>query len=222
MKMSKNILNIPPYLSTPWKNVSSFFLDRGILKVELTSGTVVEIPGLDEASIHAIYAAHAQHLEEESGTPAKGNQQPFTFKLPINMEGGLSNFTDLMQHNSEQMHAAPLPQDILKKISEMAKAVGMGPEMFPKPEPHCNCPHCQMARAIHQLSEDEQQAGTDEEITAEDLRFRDWDIRQTGDKLYRITNPLDTNEHFDVFLGTPVGCTCGEKDCEHIRAVLRS
>ena len=33
-------------------------------------------------------------------------------------------------------------------------------------------------------------------------------------------DPLDPNEHYNVFLGTPLGCTCGEKDCEHIRAVL--
>ena len=37
-----------------------------------------------------------------------------------------------------------------------------------------------------------------------------------------VTNPLDANEHYNVFLGDPIGCTCGQKNCEHIRAVLNS
>ena len=228
MQISKNVLNLPPYLSTPWKNVSSIYLDGSALKVVLNSGTTVEVPGLDQESLKTIFQAHAAHLEEESAPPSPfklpspPKDQVIGFKMPIGMEGALANFGDMMQHNSEQMHAAPLPKEILSKIAEMAKTVGMDASMFPKPEPHCNCPHCQMARAIHQTKNEEQIEEPEEEITEEDLRFRDWDIEKTGDKLYRVTNPLENEEHFDVFLGTPVGCTCGEKDCEHIRAVLRS
>ena len=69
---------------------------------------------------------------------------------------------------------------------------------------------------------DSRAATVEEEITEDDLKFRNWDIRQTADKLYAVTNPLDENEHYSVFLGTPLGCTCGEKNCEHIRAVLNS
>ena len=61
-----------------------------------------------------------------------------------------------------------------------------------------------------------------EEVTDEDLKFRTWDIKQPGKKLYLVTNPLDNNENYNVFLGKPVGCTCGQKYCEHIKAVLNS
>ncbi|NGX33463.1 MAG: hypothetical protein K1060chlam4_01531, partial [Candidatus Anoxychlamydiales bacterium] len=40
--------------------------------------------------------------------------------------------------------------------------------------------------------------------------------------LYRVTNPLDENEHYSVFLKDPIGCTCGKKNCEHVKAVLNS
>jgi hypothetical protein len=78
--------------------------------------------------------------------------------------------------------------------------------------------HCQIAKALHGELPEEQE----EEVTDEDLKFRLWDIDQTGDKLYVVTNPLDSKEYYNVFLGDPIGCTCGEKNCEHIRAVLNS
>ena len=238
MQISKKILNLPPYLSTSWKNITSLYLDESssapLLKVALNNGTIVKIPGLDQESLKTIFQSHAAYLEQEnlpSSTsplpepflPGSSKDQVFGFKIPIGMEGNLANFGDMMQHNSEQMHAAPLPQEVLSKIAAMAQSVGMDASMFPKPEPHCNCPHCQMARAIHQQEEgEEEQKEPEEDVTEEDLRFREWDIEQTNDKLYHITNPLDKDEHFDVFLGDPVGCTCGEKNCEHIRVVLRS
>ena len=62
----------------------------------------------------------------------------------------------------------------------------------------------------------------EEIVSDEDLKFKTWDIVQTGEKLYDVTNPLDTKEQYHVYLGEPVGCTCGEQYCEHIRAVLSS
>jgi hypothetical protein len=61
-----------------------------------------------------------------------------------------------------------------------------------------------------------------EEVLPEDLKFKDWEIVQKGDQIYEVISPLDKNEHYQVFLGTPLGCTCGAKNCEHIRAVLNS
>ena len=61
-----------------------------------------------------------------------------------------------------------------------------------------------------------------EEISEEDLRFREWDIEQKGENLYLVRNPLNQKEEYNVFLGNPVGCTCGKDNCEHIRTVLNS
>jgi len=93
---------------------------------------------------------------------------------------------------------------------------------IPKGEPHCNCPYCQIANAMQGTVSEVEEKEVEEEVTEDDLKFREWDIKQEGDKLYIVTNPLDADEHYQVFLGTPVGCTCGQKNCEHIRTVLSS
>jgi hypothetical protein len=80
--------------------------------------------------------------------------------------------------------------------------------------------HCQVARAIH--NESSLKKENEDIVTEEDLRFRIWDIHQTGEKLYTVTNPLDPREQYNVFLGSPLGCTCGQNNCDHIKAVLSS
>jgi hypothetical protein len=62
----------------------------------------------------------------------------------------------------------------------------------------------------------------EEEVSPHELKFREWDIQQAGDKLYNVSNPFDKGEQYQVYLGNPVGCTCGKSKCEHIVAVLNS
>ena len=62
----------------------------------------------------------------------------------------------------------------------------------------------------------------EEEVSREDLQFREWDIEQTSEKVYVVTNPLDKEEKYQIHLGKPIGCTCGSAHCDHIRAVLES
>jgi len=124
-----------------------------------------------------------------------------------------------MQHNPNQADAADIPEDVLNKISKVAGALGLSDqENLPQAEPHCNCMHCQLARAIR----GEKKVAEEEIVTDEDLTFRDWDIEQKSDYVYVVTNPLDNSETYNVFLGNPLGCTCGKKNCEHIRTVLNS
>ena len=92
---------------------------------------------------------------------------------------------------------------------------------LPKPEDNCNCMHCQVSRAL-QIGMGINPENLDEAVDEQDLKFRDWDILEEGAHLYRVTNPLDENEHYSVFLKDPIGCTCGKKNCEHIKAVLNS
>jgi hypothetical protein len=90
-----------------------------------------------------------------------------------------------------------------------------------KSESHCNCIHCQIAKSFNQSSQHPEQH-IDEDITEDDLRFQQWDITQTGDKMFTVVNRLDNREKYNVYLGQPVGCTCGKTGCEHILAVLKS
>ena len=219
MKINNQILSLPPYISTSWKNVNSLSVDlSGNLIILLHSNAKIIIPNLEKSVINVIFDAHAKYIEQET-SPKKGGDflgSPF---LKIGAEG-IESLGSAMQHNPLQANAPDLPKDILEKIVSITKAMNIETDIMPKPEANCNCVHCQLARALR--GESRNKETTDEEVTEEDLKFRTWDIEQIDEKLYRVTNPLDNNEHYSVYLGSPVGCTCGEKNCEHIKAVLNS
>jgi len=209
-----------------------------VLIIVLHNGTVIDIPNLDSELIEQVFTAHTNYVEQDSNElhveslkqyePPKGvNENSFSFGIPFQMSGaeGMDNVSSFLQHNPEQGNAPQMPSEVIQKITTITKALGMDMEQMsiPKAEPHCNCPYCQIARAIQNGNEktvDEKEI--EEVVTEDDLRFRDWDIKQEGDKLYIVTNPLNAQEHYQVFLGNPVGCTCGEKNCEHVRTVLNS
>ncbi|MBU6384056.1 MAG: hypothetical protein KGR16_07070 [Verrucomicrobia bacterium] len=215
MKITSKILSIHPYLSTTWDNISSFHARPSgslfTLVVLLKNQAQIEIPNLDQGTINEIFEAHARYANE---TPKHPIDSPFTFSLPIHsdlLEGGGDT---ALQHNPEQANLPAVPPEVLKKIAMIARAFGLE-GFFTKAEEGCNCMYCQLAR-------NERAEEPVEEVTPEDLRFRDWGIEKMGDQIYRVTNPLDANEHYEVFLGAPIGCTCGNKNCEHIEAVLKS
>lgn len=144
--------------------------------------------------------------------------------------GSIENLGAAMHHNSAQANMPDLPSEILTKIAAVAKIVAPDDvQSMPKPEPHCNCTYCQIARAVHQGAENGQEAApppageqTDEEVSDAELSFQQWEIAQTGERLYSVVNRLDSHEKYSVYLGHPVGCTCGKEGCEHILAVLKS
>lgn len=226
MRITRKILNIPPYISTAWKNVASLLVEeRGldrILIIELQNGSRVEIPGLEPPLIAAIFETHTKVLEEETSPrdltpfPRREEMPPFRFGIGSGMDT-----VSAMHHNVEQKDAPPLPPEILTKIISIARVLGIfDPHALPKPEPHCNCVHCQIARNLQgQIGHSE---NFDDEVKDEELKFRVWDIKQTSENLYTVSNPSDQKEVYNVFLGEPIGCTCGQKNCEHIRAVLNS
>ena len=216
-KFNTSVLSLPPYLSTSWKNVVSLQVASkpygAVLIVELTTGRV-EVPHLDRETIEQAFKAHAEFLNEESQT-----KQMTTFSVPL---PGFEQMSSVIQHNPDQADSPDLPPDLLEKIASTVGTMGVtDPASLPKAEPHCNCNYCQITRAIHTMVEPKEPE-MEEEISEADLHFRTWDIEQKADKLYIVTNPLDSKESYNVFLGEPVGCTCGSKNCEHIQAVLRS
>lgn len=246
MKINTKILSIPPYISTAWKNIASLHVesqDQGLnLVITLLSGAKIEIPLMEPQIIEVIFAAHSQVLEQEE----RALQPKPIPKLPLNLIpeqeqilslqfpgkvflSNIDHLTSLAQHNPEQADMPDMPEDLLQKVTQLAQTIGIDdPGAIQKPEPHCNCMHCQIARAIHKgvdeakIANPKTEQGEEEIVTDEDLKFKTWDIAQTGEKLYQVSNPLDAKEQYCVFLGDPVGCTCGEKHCEHARAVLSS
>ena len=227
MRINHKILSIPPYISTSWSNVDSLHVETGIgaplLVVTLSNGQQIEIPNLAIPVIEAIFHAHAKSIEQvEAQAPTDlNNSSLFPFRFAV---GGLEGMGTLLQHNPQQTEGPPLPTEILSRIALLCKTIAPeGADSLPEAEPHCNCMHCQISRAIHNgITEAKTEAIQEEEVTEKDLTFRTWDIHKAADKLYVVTSPLNSQEKYNVFLGDPVGCTCGEKACEHIQAVLRS
>ncbi|MCH9634677.1 MAG: hypothetical protein S4CHLAM7_14300 [Chlamydiae bacterium] len=236
--INTKILSIPPHISTSWENIVSIHMETEnslqLLVIALNNATLIKIPGLDPDLTTKIFQTHTQHLEGLSkNNPPNPNiggaGQAFNFDnltgfgFPMRFGGSLEGIGAAMQHNQEQANAPDLPKDVLEKVSSIAKIMSNDPNLSIglKAEPHCNCMHCQIARAINGESM-KVDSDVEEPVTEEDLKFRTWDISQTGNKLYSVTNPLDLKEQYNVFLGDPLGCTCGQKNCDHIKAVLNT
>lgn len=241
MKITNRIISIPPYISTSWRNIHSIHMTDGIMIVTLSGGEAVYVPDLKLTEIELIFKAHQAYLEHEepeqhseaakqpSGNPLSALLQsllsPDASGAPVRMAfSSLENLGTMLQHNPAQANAPSLPAEVLEKVSSIAKWMAVeDTQSLPKAEPHCNCFHCQIARALSGDAEVSHVVHEHEpKIDDTELQFQQWDIQQTGDNLYRVSNRLDAREHYSVFLGNPMGCTCGKQGCEHIVAVLQS
>lgn len=235
MKITPQILSIPPYLSTTWKNIAALHTvaeaDSYRLFVLFYNQTQAEVPGLSKREIDLIFAAHALYLrggrEETSLLPLPGNA-PLAFSIEgfRPLFGGAGDSTEIfaggLHHNPAQANLPPLPADFLEKITAMLRSLQIAEGAMPPAESDCSCIYCQIARNLHESPPSLKEEAEEETVSEEELTFRTWDIEQKGKELYTVTHPLDKAESYTVFLGTPLGCTCGNKDCEHIQAVLRS
>lgn len=243
MKIDAKIISIPPYISTTWDQVLLIQTEHDpfsrslLLLFHLKDGKEIRIPGLELTTIELVFEGHRKYIEQKNESrkaetlpksPAHFIQQMIGLSpeqlssMPIRFGvaglPGMEGIDMAMQHNSQLADTPDLPEDMLEKIATAAKLVTAGDtSMFPKPEAHCNCMHCQVSRAIHGI---EKASIREETVADEDLTFRDWEMVQIGEALYKVTNPLDADESYNVFLGNPIGCTCGETHCEHVRFVL--
>ncbi|MDX8430406.1 MAG: hypothetical protein SNF33_01160 [Candidatus Algichlamydia australiensis] len=233
MKFTKKILSIPPYISTSWKNISALHIHEGKLLITLQSGATIELPELETDILEQIFIAHAEHLESLPEKPKKPKPEmrpdsnvAFAMPFKFGIEG-LEGMGNVFEHNQSQSGAPDLPQEMLERIAKITEALGSeATEAMPKAEPHCNCFYCQVARAMQgkekELVHPEFDGSDSEIVTDDELTFSEWKIAKVGEQTYEVQNPLSLEERYRVHLGSPVGCTCGEKNCNHIRAVLSS
>lgn len=244
MKINNKILSIPPHISTNWGNITSIITKGPLLVIHLQDGRTVDIPGLEQAVIEVIFTTHANFLEQSSNNPLsmkmlpfpQGGSSPLLPQIDTGVRFNLGSMEDfgssVFQHNPEQSQIPEIPSEILSKILAITKIISPAEQMeLPKAEPHCNCVHCQLSRAAHQelpqaeipLTTTQATASIQDDVVSDaELNFQQWEIVQTGEKLFSVTNRLEPQERYSVYLGTPIGCTCGKSGCEHTLAVLRS
>jgi hypothetical protein len=229
IKINDKVLCLPPFVSTSWDQVRCLKMEiepltgREVVVISLLDDTVVKLTDLGQPLTEAIFNAHLRYLD----TLEQEVKDPLTNILEQAKKNGknglgLEGFSALLHHNPDQANLPPLPGDILSKISHAAKTItSQEASYLPKPEPYCHCVHCQVARTLQEgvILHDEMGG---EKVRDDELCFRTWHIDTIGDNLYQVSNADSPTEQFNVFLGTPVGCTCGQEHCEHIRAVLNS
>ncbi len=218
------------------------------LLVNLRNGEKISIPNPSNDLIFKAFQHHASSLNQEPKSPSKTTSStstdippplhsPFLTSILGNSsfeeQGGtgvkigagfLDNLGGALSHNEEQRNLPDLPRDLLDKVAAVSKMLAQD-EDLPSPDykENCNCMHCQIARAVHKgFGANEELIEDDEPVTEEDLRFREWDIEQKDEHLFKVSNPISPDEVYSVYLGDPLGCTCGKKHCEHIKAVLNS
>lgn len=246
MKINNKILSIPPYISTSWSYVDGIYMKGATLVITLFGGESVNIPGLKPDIIESIFSAHAESLEQEATQPSLNKSetsqiQGLPFGLPIfsqalplmgNSENafqlGISSmdgFGTALQHNPSQADAPDMPVEILHKIAAIIKIIAPD-DIFAGASPvsDCNCPHCQITRAVkeeedYEFFDEKEPLFVENEVPTPSR----WMIQQTGENLYTVVDNEDASKtEYKVFLGQPVGCTCGKEGCEHIVAVLKS
>lgn len=235
VKISDKILSIIPYISTSWSHISALHVKEEILSITLKDSQIINVPDLDPPIIEQIFNYHAAYLDKNSLisdisvdkddiTNLLDQTEP-SFRLVF---GSLDGLGSILQHNAEQIDGPDLPPQIMQKIHMIAKMINLDAATTPKAEPFCNCFHCQIARALEDSVSNSLNHSADklieekETVVEQDLQFQQWDIEETGDQMFIVSNRLDHNENYKVYLGEPLGCTCGKEKCEHILAVLRS
>lgn len=228
IKITDKILSIPPYISTKWSRISALHMKGGVLAITLVNGETIHIPNLSQETIHLIFQQHAVSLEKEQSSSLPPGPDVSKWKEFMEQEEpsirlafgtSMDGWGNMMQHNPTQADAPDLPAEILQKIGAIAKIITPADELLlPKAETGCNCFYCQIARVLNPVPT----SSNELEVNAEELSFQQWTITQTGDQLYLVVNRLDEQEKYNVYLGQPIGCTCGKQGCEHILAVLKS
>ncbi len=245
MKINEKILSIPPFISTTWGNISSIKMKATQVAITLKDGDTVHIPGLEKETIDLIFTTHAEQIEkncfQESSQKKNvqeiekkqfsslsqtmfGDQNANDFPLKFGFSS-LDGLNTVVQHNPQEMDAPNLPDAVLEKIGSIAKIVAPSDlTLLPKDVPNCNCFHCQITRTINQTIENElkEVIASEEIVLDNELQFNQWDVEADGESVFRVTNKLDRDEQYRVFLGAPLGCNCGHANCEHIVAALRA
>lgn len=250
MKINDCIISIPPHISTTWDNILSLSVeDESTLVITLLDGSKMRVPHLEKSLIEKAFSAHVDFVEKEEkelredeslkyafSTNAKDKdtssaqdllsklllfpqKEGLDISLPIDPEG-FESMGIGMQHNPSQKNSPKLPSALLKKISNISKVFGEEKLNLPSPESGCNCFYCQVARALQ--PEEEEEIDPDAEVSDTELKFRLWDVKELNKHTFLVSNPLDKEENYKVHLKEPIGCTCGGKNCPHLKAVLES
>ena len=239
MKITPKIFSIPPHISTRWENVLSLRVTDDLLIVSLKDGATCTVPNLSKETLDQIFACHAESTEVD--TVQKEDLQPLVENMRMGFKelflmlsklgtNTLGSIGKVLAHDPHNTNVPELPPDMVKKVQVLLTIISKE-EILAMPEgvPGCHCMYCQINRILRQTLYTSETNNPDilaeegaEPVEGKDLEFSEWIVEPMENKLYKVVNKLDSSEEYRVFLGEPIGCTCGKSNCEHVLAVLRS
>ncbi len=249
MKINQRVLHIPPYISCRWSEIASIGVEtkegENLLQVQLLSGARAVVPNLTQDEIDLIFKMHIQHLElaaEDDDQLKNLKDSPFfsnlfqappmdtnvatSFGAPISFHLDANDPSSLFQgHNPAFANSPPLPKEILDKITLIAKAIGG--EMVKEVEPitGCNCFFCQIARHLQKEKVEEKKPHVPKNLPKDLLRGGidpEWMVEEVGPHMFTVSNRDEPGANYQVYLGNPIGCSCGSNRCQHIIAALKT
>lgn len=174
---------------------------------------------LESSSGEALSQLAQQAMQQQGPLPnmflVGGQQQP-----PMREE------MVVVRHDPSAAKSNSLPKEMLRKIRAFAKNILAQGELSAEPQAvsGCNCPHCQIARAIEQgVGSEELRLQEGEVLVEEDeLKFSKWSVLDLGNERFNVTDPSDKTQSFIVEIKPTLQCSCGKNDCEHIVTILEN
>jgi hypothetical protein len=208
MIINKQLLSIPPYISTSWKDVELLLSDgQHTLNIYLKNGTLVKISHLHKEQLDLIFSVHQEILLNQTQEMTIPIIDPLFFQFS----------GPFLEHDPDLYDASPLPDEVkIKLLSLLEGLPKIDTSKAPLIHPDCSCPHCQLMNLIAHNKEQQ------EYISDEELSFATWTQSSISPQEIKLTHPYNTDESYIVSLNEPISCTCGQNHCEHLIHVLRS
>lgn len=206
MIINKQLLSIPPFISTSWKDVELLLSDgKNTLNIYLKNGTLVKISHLLKEQLDLIFQVHQEILLSQ----AQDISAPLVDPLFFQFSG------PFLEHDPELSDASPLPDEVKSKLLSLLKSLPkMDATKLPIAHENCGCPHCQLMNLMKGQEEDDI-------VTDEELRFATWRVEEIENNYFKLTHPYQESEIYFVSLSDPISCSCGQNHCEHVEHILR-
>ncbi len=208
MIINKHVLSIPPYISTSWRDIELLLSDgHSTLNIYLKNGTLVRIAHLPKEQLDLIFAIHQEILLQKPALIPTQALDPLLF-----------NFAGpFLEHDETLSDSSPLPEEVKERLRSLIQGLPkIEAQRLPPIHENCHCPHCQLMGLLVEPELKE------EEVSDEDLRFSTWITYPVSSSEVIVEHPYDKQQCYRVFLKNPVGCSCGETGCEHLKHVLRN
>jgi hypothetical protein len=208
MIINKQLLSIPPFISTSWKDIELLLSDgQNTLNIYLKNGTLVKISHLLKEHLNLIFSVHQEILLNQAQEVTTPIIDPLFFQFS----------GPFLEHDPDLCDASPLPDEVRSKLKSLIENLPkMDPSKMPVVHDNCFCPHCQLINLIFENTEKE------ELVSDSDLTFSTWIQEEVSDDEIKLIHPYNSDEFYIIKLQNPLQCSCQMPDCEHLLHVLRN